>query len=130
MYNIELRPHLIRVCFSKLSDKLQVLKVVDFYSNEPRCVISRITLIKNINGVYWYNDITPYRRGVLLGLLARLRDESIRGGAESTHIMDGSLINYDAIVEIQTLNRDNPTPNLMTDDAFKAHLIRELLGML
>ncbi len=51
MYRIELKPHLIVIQFGKLSDRLQVLKVVDFYSNDTSCVIARITLIKHLGGI-------------------------------------------------------------------------------
>lgn len=62
--------------------------------------------------------------------MARLRDEGVKGGVESTHIMDDSVLNYGASIEIQTLNRDNRAPDLITDEAFKAKLIKELMGLI
>lgn len=130
MYSVELNPHLIRVYFSKVSDKIQLLKIIDFYSGEGTCVISRITLIRYANGAPWYNDIKPYRKGAIIATLARLRDESIRGEVESTHIMDSSLLNYSAVIEIHTLNRDNVVPELPGDEEFRAKLFKELISQL
>ncbi len=44
--------------------------------------------------------------------------------------MDDSVLNYGASIEIQTLNRDNRAPDLITDEAFKAKLIKELMGLI
>ena len=84
--------------------------ILDFYINDKRCVISRISLIKYKDGVYWYNDLTPFKKKSLIYLMLKLRESNLTHGVESTHIDESSLINYKISLEIVTLNVKNILP--------------------
>ena len=130
MYDVSLSPNLIKIKFTKITNLLDVLMVFDFYINNVHCVISRINLIKFINGVFWYNDLTKYKNKSILFFLLKLREGVSKSGVESTHILESNLLNHDVILEIKTINRDNLTPTITSREDFKKKLFDEWMNFL
>lgn len=99
-----------------------------FYKNQKNTLIVKINIIKDINGVKWYNDITSYKNKPIIFLLVKLNERKIKLGVESTHILETNLDDYSIVLEILTLNLNNSTPQLMPNDDFKKILFNEFMS--
>ena len=130
VYNIYISPFLVRVEFDKTANRTQIIKLFNAYKNDRRCLITKILLIKYINGIPWYNDITPHKNAHTIYLLIRMMEGRVKVGIESTHILDNESLGYSTVLEIHTLNEVNPLPTEISDEDFRDNLLRELISMM
>lgn len=129
MYSIELRPHVIKISFSSLTDTLDLLNVIHFYKTSHTCALSKLVLTKIIDGVEWHNDITKLKDKPTVLLALELKAPARRVGVESTNIMDSSLTNANITLTITTLNEINRPPILYSRRAFIDEMYREWLKL-
>ena len=111
--------------FISISSPLLILNVIYFYKYNPKVMITKIIIKKEVDGVAWHNNLTSFLDKPLVLLLGLIRGEGLKTSVESTHILHGNLLGPHLTMIIETQNPANEGPLFLEEAALLKALFEE-----